>query len=242
MFEMGMMVSNSHINENKQMKVTKIIDAIQDIEGIHIEKLGAFTNYINEENLGIFLTYRQIDIIKKPEFNSKINIKTYPYNTNSIGGWRQIYLTSDQDEMLVKSVAFGAFVDLKSGLPKRIPRAVAKSINDYEADPNMQVLPRKIMIDNFEFKEVKQVLVEKSNIDRYRHLNNAYYVEFAANTLKDINKYNRIRAEYLKPFVENDIIHLAISNEINDEVIVTLSNNKGEVYAIVAFSYVKAMK
>src|SRR5690554_941209 len=126
MFEMKMMVSNSHINKNKDMKVTAIINAIQDIEGIHIENLGDFTKYINENNMGIFLTYRQIDIIKRPVFNSEIKIITYPYNTNSVSGYRQIYIEDSNNNLLIKSIAFGAFVDLATNKTKRLPKDVIK--------------------------------------------------------------------------------------------------------------------
>lgn len=234
-----MLVSNSHIDNQMQMKLTAIINAIQDIEGIHIENLGEFSNYVNEHSLGIFLTYRQIDILEKPKFNTLVNIKTYPYNTNSIGGWRQIYLTDELERITVKSVAFGAFVNLSTGFPERIPKAAIKSINNFKEDVTMEVLPRKINIDNYTFENVKEVIVEDSYIDRYNHLNNAYYVEFALNTLTDVNKYNRIRVEYSKSFVKGDIIVLAQSSELNNEIIVTLSNKDNEIYAIVSFSKVK---
>lgn len=242
MYEMKMMVSNSHINKNKEMKVTAIINAIQDIEGIHIENLGDFTKYINDNNIGIFLTYRQIDIIKRPVFNSEIKIITYPYNTNSVSGYRQIYIEDSNNNLLIKSIAFGAFVDLATNKTKRLPKDVIKEINDGVRDEQMDERPRKIDYSMFEFKEVETLKIRKSNIDRYNHLNNAYYVEFAENVLKDTYKYNRIRAEYLNPLIVNDIMRIEVSNEINNSVIIRIKDLCDNVSAIIEFSFIMNLK
>lgn len=233
---MKMMVSNSHVNTKKEMKITAIINAIQDIEGIHIENLGIFSDYINKNNIGVFLTYRQIDIINKPKFNSEVSITTYPYNTNSISGYRQIYLKDNNFNNYVKSISFGAFVDLETSRAVRLPKDIVESINDYKEDPTMSIMPRKIKIKDLKFKFIKKVIVEKSKIDRYNHLNNAYYVEYAGNVLDDISFYNRIRAEYLRPFKLNDEIFLSVSNENTTSVIVKLTNQNDDIYAVVEFS------
>lgn len=236
MFESKMLVSNSHVNAKKEMKITAIINAIQDIEGIHIENLGMFSKYINEKNIGVFLTYRQIDIIEKPIFNSELIISTYPYNTSSVSGYRQIYIKDKELNQKVKSVSFGAFVDLITGRTVRLPKEVIKTINDFKEDPTMEVMPRKINIKYVNFIFAKTVLVEKSNIDRYQHLNNAYYVEYASNVIDNIYKYNRIRAEYLKPFVAGDIIHLSTSYINDNAVIVKLTDENEVIHAIIEFT------
>lgn len=238
MFEMKMMISNSHINEAMEMKIVAIINAIQDIEGLHIERLGEFSKYINENKIGVFLTYRQIDIFRKPIFNTEIKIQTYPYDTNSISGYRQIYFKDQNDQFLIKSVAFGAFVDLISGRTVRLPKNAINAINDYKKDSEMELLPRKIDVTNQDFKFIKEITVEKSKIDRYKHLNNAFYVEYAINLLKDINKYNRIRAEYLKPLVADELVKLSMTKEENNKVLVKLSNTLDETNAIIEFSKV----
>jgi len=237
-FEMKMMISNSHINEAMEMKIVAIINAIQDIEGLHIERLGEFSKYINENKIGVFLTYRQIDIFRKPIFNTEIKIQTYPYDTNSISGYRQIYFKDQNDQFLIKSVAFGAFVDLISGRTVRLPKNAINAINDYKKDSEMELLPRKIDVTNQDFKFIKEITVEKSKIDRYKHLNNAFYVEYAINLLKDINKYNRIRAEYLKPLVADELVKLSMTKEENNKVLVKLSNTLDETNAIIEFSKV----
>ncbi|HHW79983.1 MAG TPA: hypothetical protein GX742_04160 [Acholeplasmataceae bacterium] len=235
---MKMMISNSHINEAMEMKIVAIINAIQDIEGLHIERLGEFSKYINENKIGVFLTYRQIDIFRKPIFNTEIKIQTYPYDTNSISGYRQIYFKDQNDQFLIKSVAFGAFVDLISGRTVRLPKNAINAINDYKKDSEMELLPRKIDVTNQDFKFIKEITVEKSKIDRYKHLNNAFYVEYAINLLKDINKYNRIRAEYLKPLVADELVKLSMTKEENNKVLVKLSNTLDETNAIIEFSKV----
>lgn len=239
MSDIEFLVSNSHCGVNSNMKLVAIVNALQDIEGVHIDNLDSFTSYFKDNNMGIYLMYRQIDIIEKPKFGEKVILTTYPFNTNPISGYRHIFIKDETGRDLIKSISFGAYVNLETAIPSRLPREIVKAVKDGKPDPSMEHLPRKIKYDNAKSKEIKRVLVEKSNIDRYGHLNNAFYVEFAVNAIENTDKYDRIRAEYIKPFMLNDIVVIKVAEKDEEKIILELCSEEDEVNSIIEFSTIK---
>lgn len=234
-YEMNLDVSNSHVNDKGEMKELAIVNSLQDIEGLHIDNLSEFTAYLNKHNLGVFLLYRQIDILKKPKFGQKLKISTYPYNTNSISGYRHIYIHDDNNDLLVTTNSFGAFVDLETYFPARIPRSITKTIKDGEESILMEILPRKIDYNEESLTLLDSFPVKRSNIDRYKHVNNAFYIEFALDSFKEEFNYNRIRAEYKKSFELGDIVKVYLNLDEKDHKIVILKDQNEETNAIIEF-------
>lgn len=239
-YEMNLDVSNSHVNDKGEMKELAIVNSLQDIEGLHIDNLNEFTDYLNENNLGVFLLYRQIDIIRKPLFGQKLKLSTYPYNTNSISGYRHIYIHDDNnDDLLVTTNSFGAFVDLKTYFPARIPRSIIKTIKDGEESQLMEILPRKIEFNEESLSLLDSFPIKRSNIDRYKHVNNAFYIEFALDSFKEEFNYNRIRAEYKKSFKLGDTVKVYLNLDEKGHKIVILKDQNEEINAIIEFLDVK---
>ncbi|HHT55608.1 MAG TPA: hypothetical protein GX012_03500 [Acholeplasma sp.] len=236
MNEIEVIISNSHVNNKMELTEIAMINLLQDIEGIHISHLKEFSKYLNENNCGVFLTYRQIDILKKPKFGDKLKLTTYPFNTKSASGYRHIYIKDVNNSPLVVTTAFGAFVNLETNRPVRVPKEIIKTIVDFDADPNIEVLPRKIEynIDNEQFLE--KIIIKKSHIDRYNHVNNSHYVAFALDSYQREIKFNRIRSEYLKSFVLNDECYIYLVEENSEKTTFKLQNNQKEVCAIIEFS------
>lgn len=235
-YEMDLFISNSHVDKNKEMKEFSIVNALQDIEGLHIENLLEFSKYLNENNLGVFLLYRQIDIIGKPKFGTKIKLETYPYNTTSISGYRHISINDENGQLLVMTNSFGAFVDLETYLPARIPKSVIKTILDREQSDLMDCLPRKIDHLEKDGLLINSFMVKRSNIDRYNHVNNAFYIEFALDSFKEEFNYNRIRAEYKKSYQINDEVKVFLNIDKKRHKTVILKDQNNNVNAIIEFT------
>lgn len=227
-------ISNSHVNKNLEIKADRIIDLLQDVEGLHINSLTKFTNYLNENNLGVFLLYRQVDIIERAKFNEEVTLKTYPYNTTKASGYRHIYMFDEKGNPLVKTNSFGAFVDLDTLRPVRLPEEIVKSIDDKTQDPTIENLPRRIKYNDTNLKLIETIPVKRSLIDRYNHLNNAHYVSFALNNM-EYNSFTRIRAEYKKSFQLNDLIYVYEALDSEHKTFV-YKNKDGEIYTVIEFS------
>lgn len=239
MFKMELMISNSHVNNQNKMKDLAIINALQDIEGIHINSLKDFTNHLNDNNLGVFLLYRQIDIIKRPQFGEKVILATHPYETGLVSGYRHIYINDQLGNPYVKSNAFGAYVNLDTYKPTRLPKEIIKTLNDGVRDISFENLPRKIYYELENIEKVSKIKVKKIHIDRYNHVNNAYYVEFVLEFIDDSNKFNRIRTEYINSFKINDEVIIYKTVQKNSNYIFLLKDQNDRLNAIIEFSQIK---
>lgn len=237
MFENNIIVSNSHVDKNMEMKEVAIINALQDIEGLHINNLTEFNNYLEENNLGVFLLYRQIDLIKKPTFSNKIKLLTHPYQTTIVSGYRHIYIYNEDNELLVTTNSFGAFINLDSYIPARLAKDIAKSIGDGNQSDLMECLPRKIdYINDNDGILLSEFNIHKSHIDRYNHVNNAYYIEFALDAFKEDISFNRIRAEYKQSFKLGNSVKVYLNKDELELKTILLKNENNDLCAIIEFS------
>lgn len=230
-------ISNSHVNNKSKLNDFSIINFIQDIEGIHINSLKLFNKYLEDNNLGVFLTYREINIIKRPNIFSKLNITTHPFETRQASGYRHIYIKDENNNNLITSTAFGVFVDLDNYSLKRLPKEVIKTIEDGKRDKDININPRKISYN----KDLKETLlyntkVKRSYIDRYNHMNNSYYAKIVYDLLDENFKYNNIRAEYIRSFKENDVINVYLKEKTLNKQIYLLKNEDNIVYSVVEFA------
>lgn len=236
MNEIEVIISNSHVNNKMELTEIAMINLLQDIEGIHISYLKEFSKYLNDNNCGVFLTYRQIDILKKPKFGDKLKLTTYPFNTKSVSGYRHIYIKDENNNPLVVTTAFGAFVNLETNRPLRVPKEIIKTINDKTADPMIKILPRKIKFNQEKNQFLDKITIKKSHIDRYNHVNNSHYVAFALDTYNNNLDFNRIRSEYLNSFKLNDECYVYLVEENKDKTTFKLENKDKVIYAIIEFS------
>src|SRR5690554_1445604 len=236
MNEIEVIISNSHVNNKMELTELAMINLLQDIEGIHISYLKEFSKYLNDNNCGVFLTYRQIDILKKPLFGDKLKLTTYPFNTKSASGYRHIYINDQNNNPLVVTTAFGAFVNLETNRPVRVPKEIIETINDKEIDSNIEVLSRKIEYNKEKYQLLDKVVIKKSHIDRYNHVNNSHYVAFVIDSYEKDLIFNRIRSEYLNSFKLNDECYIYLVEENNDKTTFLLENTDKVVYAIIEFS------
>lgn len=232
----NVIVSNSHVNNKLELHELGLINFLQDIEGIHIASLKQFNKHLNDNNFGVFLTYRQIDILKKIKFGDKLYLTTYPFNTTPISGYRHIYIKDILGNDLVKTTGFGVFVNVENNQIVRIPKEIIKTINDQEFDPTIEILPRKIEVDSTIEKLLGSIKIRKSHIDRYNHVNNAHYLSFAIDLYEKDFKYDRIRIEYLNSFKLNQECYVYLSEENNNKITFRLKDNESKVYSIIEFS------
>lgn len=235
-YQTKLKLSNSHVDQDAKMKELAIVNALQDIEGLHIKDLKEFTKYLEDNNLGVFLLYRQIDILKKPNFGETITLTTFPYQTNSISGYRHIYLYDENNDLAVTTNSFGAFINLDTYVPARIPRSIVKTIVDGQQSELMECLARKIDVNEEDIELLEEFKIKRSHIDRYRHVNNAFYIQFALDAFDTELEYNRIRAEYVNSFQLGDTVKIYLNKDLNDLKTVILKDQDENISAIIEFS------
>lgn len=232
MYTIKKKILHSEVDNNHKLKILPLINIIQDIEGEHIDSLKDFSNYMFNNNIGIFLSYRQINIIDLPKLNNEIKLVTYPYETNSYFGLRNTIIYKNE-KPIITSYAIGAFTNLIKIKLDRIPQEITNTI-PHSSKYDMDYYPRKINYDKNNLNFVSTKIVSKTHIDSYNHLNNAFYISFTYDLLPDDYKFNIIRAEYKRPNKIHNELKI-FNQKTNNSIIYIIKTKDDEESCIIEY-------
>lgn len=233
MYEMKTVVGTSQIDKDGFLKPSSIFDIMQDCSFFQLDSEKELTKYFNENNISMFLISRQVDIYKLPKYSEKIIARTYVYECNEAYGYRNTVIYDENNKELVVCYAIGGFVNLTTSNLVRIPKQVIESVK-FDNKIEMNYLPRKVKIDNKNFKKVDRFKVKKYFIDDNNHVNNARYIDMVIDYVEDY--FKRIRIEYRIPAKLGETI-IVYKENIEDKTIIKLCGENNIIYAIMEFSY-----
>lgn len=200
MYKETRIIQGSEIGYNNLVRITDLIDMIQDVEGAHIETLSALSKESKEQNFAILLNFRFVHIKHWPKYKDMLELTTYPYETKQFLGYRNTIIHDLMGNLLVESYCLGSFVHLENKAPHRLSNEVLRTLGNKKKH-DMTYMGRKISL-NRKLAFVKEFIqiVQPSHLDYYQHLNNAIYVEFAYNMLPVDFKFTTLICEYKKDF------------------------------------------
>lgn len=229
------LIRHSQIDDQREIKTGPLIDLIQDVEASNIESLTVFNEYNINNEVAIFITYRQIDFIERPLLKDLIKVNTYPYKTNPFYGFRETVLIKNNNPIILVNT-LGAFVNFKTGRPTKLPKDIIDSIKHMK--PLVPInINRKIDISNTSFDLETEIVITKAFIDYYSHVNNSFYILFSESILPSDFYYNQIRTEYRKGLKLGDIAVLRRFKTKNGYYIIVYNKNDLEdIYTIVEFN------
>ncbi|OPY84766.1 MAG: Acyl-ACP thioesterase [Smithella sp. PtaU1.Bin162] len=235
MFQIERVVGNSHLNADGRLALGSSIDFMQDCSIFHIHSLEALTRYFDASNIGIYLVFRQIDIVRIPVFGEQLKIKTWIYAVNNICGYRNTIISDEQNSPCINTYAIGVSVNLETERPVRLPEDIIKTIPLYEPF-QMKYLPRKIVMPQEPRAIEKDIPIRKYHLDANRHVNNSKYVTIAEEYLPDGFEPARVRIEYKIPAKYRDIIKPYLYSTNENTFLVNLCNENRKSFVIVEFS------
>lgn len=234
MYKMTYQVLSSQVDSNSELKPLALVNILQDCEGLHIDGLKLFSGTLKKEGIGIFLSYRQMNIHKMPKLYDTLYIETFPYETKGYFGYRNTIIYNEKRELLISTYCLGTFTSLKTLRPTRVVKEALDTL-DEEPRFDMNYLPRKIEIGNLEeIKKGHDIYVTKLHIDVYQHMNNSFYVGFAEGMMPNDFKVKMIRVEYRTPVILGEIITPYLYKN-SEGYIVLIKNQINQVCAIVEF-------
>ena len=79
----------------------------------------------------MFLVSRQLDIVRRPEQNEKLTVKTWTYELKRMYGYRNTVIYDENGDICVKSIASGAFMDKTSQRPIKVPQELVDRVKLY---------------------------------------------------------------------------------------------------------------
>ncbi len=234
MYKETRIVQASEIGYHQHIRITDLINIIQDVEGAHIESHRPLSDAARTDKFAILLNFRYVHIKKWPVYKDMIEMTTSTYETKPFYGYRNTMIDDLKGENIVETYCLGSFVNLEKLSPHRLRKEVLETIPD-EPKREMKDFGRRVDL-NRNLKEVSEatVIVQPLHLDYYMHLNNAFYVEFAANQLPLDYAFNTVLCEYRFPFDVFDSIKL-VTYQTDNSYMIKFLNQSDTIHAIIEF-------
>lgn len=234
MFETDRKIYCSQIGESGVVRNSGLVDILQDTSDQHLMNHPVLAFFFRETGSVMFLTHRQVDIIRRPKYGEHIHTKTWTYELNRMYGSRNTIVLGEKGDVCIRSIAGGAFMDISTGRPIRVSADLIAQVRSYDK-LDMEYLPRKIDIPDSDPSIISQVPIRRCDIDMNEHVNNARYFDITDEFFNECHKAKRLRAEYKFPIKRGDIVY-AYRYETEDGCIVTLKDENGRAYCTVSYS------
>lgn len=231
MYSIHRQVSQSDMDSAGNLSLLSAINYMQDCSFFHITTQDALTSEFKKRNMGMFLISRQFKRLRNIKFGEKLKIVTWVYDINAFFGFRNTLIYDESGKVCAVSCAGGSFVDLETGLPKRVGQEVS-NIFCIKERYAMQYLPRKICLPKGSPVRLEPFKVLRSHLDHYKHVNNARYISMAIDLLPSEFQANNFRVEYRKPAKLGDIIY-PIYYAFEETYIVVLENEHQKIFALI---------
>lgn len=231
MFEHQIQLGISHTGQNGQLKLGTMTDLLQDAGFFQLDTEEHLTKFFEEQHFGMFLVSRQVVLDRLPTYGENVTVRSWIHDFNRLFGYRSTVILDEQGAYCVRSVEVAPFVNVQTGRPARIPLELLTETQK-EAKLEIEELPRKIERPQLAAVREESIPVLAHQIDRYGHMNNARYIELAADYLPNVPK--GFRVEYKQPATIGQRLVPMIYQE-ERRITVFLENESNDVCASVEF-------
>ena len=130
-----MVVATSDLGRNGCLKLRSLIDYLQDCSIFQLDTEPELDAYFKRVNGGMFLSQRDIHIIRMPKYGERVKVKTWVYEVNPSYGYRNNNVYDEEGNVCVESSALGVFVKYDTGALLRVPQDVMATMPVDEKHP-----------------------------------------------------------------------------------------------------------
>jgi len=235
MYRIESKVVGSRTDTNGELKLTGALDYLQDCSLQWMESEQSFSKYLSKNNAGMFLVFRQVDVIRMPRYREEITTQTSIFDCKNAFGLRNTNIYDTKKRPCILSWSIGAFVNLKTGKMIRLTPEEIKKVK-YDEKAEMEYLNRKIDVpENNHWENMEKVVVKRSDIDLYHHMNNTKYIDIAHEYIPYNSSVKRLRVAFKKPALLGDEIFPRVIN-LSNKYYVELRDRENRQNAIIEFT------
>lgn len=188
------LVGYSDVDKNNQMKLSRIVDLLQNIATWHSKTIGYGTAEMKELKLGWLVLAWRIKILKYPEADEYIEIRTWSKKPKGLHAYRDFEIINKNGEKLVLVESSWVLYDLVNRKPIKMIPEMSNGYGVIERDAIEEGIS-KIKPEKIEGEKL-EILVSKRDIDTNNHVNNARYLDFFEEILPENEEINEIEVQY----------------------------------------------
>ena len=231
-FEHDFEISFRDVDKYNEISVSKIIECLEDVGGLHSDKAGYGFNNIDETKLTWVLLYWKIRIFKRISAGQIIRVKTWARNSTKIHTFRDFEMFDCNNNLI--GIASSKWVLLDANtmcLTKITPEIIGKyepeNICVFKDEPEIgKLLEPSCFSSSFTYR------VLRKDIDINDHMHNTTYLDLAYETLPEeiykSKKFNDIEIMYKKEIKYGEIVKCLCSC-IDDEYFVSIRSEDDKV-------------
>lgn len=234
MFHFDGEVRYSEVDSKKQMKLSNLLDYLQDCCTMESEELGVGVDYLKEHAQAWVLSSWEIKVIRYPQLGEKISVATWPYSFKGFYGYRNFTIQDKKGNTIVVANSVWVYMDLTKMRPMRVTDEMAAAYqNSFAPELEGEWASRKI--EKGEPGELQEMFeVKRFQIDTNHHMNNSKYVLASQEYLPEDFSTHALRVEYKKAAMLQDKIKPYVTVEA-DKALVILADESDKPYAVLEF-------
>ena len=214
-----------------------VLKLLEDIGGIHSNKVGYGLNQIEQTRLSWILLNWKVKIFKRPKYNDTIYIKTWARGSTKISTYRDYEIYDKDNNLLIIATSKWAIINIDT---KSLEKLSDELIKAYEEENklvfNEEKIPKLIEPKSYQSKTYQKIL--RSQIDVNEHVHNLYYLDFANESLPEdvykMSECNNIEIMYKKQIKYGQDIVCLYSKEEDKNIITIKSADESILHAIVS--------
>ena len=196
---------NSYFDLNDNLSTKSILNIFQDVASLHAEDLGVGYLAMLEKNLYWVLIRIKLDILKMPEINQTVIVETWPHEKGKVDFDRDLKILSQSGETLVVATSKWCVIDAEK-------RTLQRTDNiDYNGKCCSDVIykqgAQKIFLPKNEFVFKFDYIVQYSDIDHNKHMNNTNYANLVFNAVEN-KHFTHFEINFNNECVLNDKIQV----------------------------------
>ncbi len=183
---------------NLNMKNSAILDAFQNVAGLHGKIADEKSNNIG--SVWLLISYK-VNVIKRPKFGDNLKAYTWSTDIKGIESVREFEIRNEMNELVITGIS--NWVHLKDNKLEKIPEQL---IEAYELEPqktNYNEMRLKKLLDPEDYLYSKDYIIDWNWIDLNNHMNNTYYLDLADMLLPD--ELKNIKVESFEVLYKREI-------------------------------------
>ena len=254
MYSFTSRVRYSEIGEGGLLKVTSLIDYLQDCSTFQSESMGLGVEHARRTGLAWLLSAWEIEVLALPRLGDDIRVSTWATDAKGLRAGRNFTICPADDERgerpLVRAASSWFMFDANAGRPVRPPQEeiepyLASAERDGDVPLDLPPVPRVLRAEG-EGTAAAPVAVTAAHLDTNHHVNNAQYVSLALGALSELegtDEWTRSGRDNGGPLRWLDV-HYSAAAKLGDTIyphvhaieggrVVTLDNEAGKPFAIV---------
>ena len=202
-------VSSYECDQNLTLKVHCLFQWFSEIAWEHEKQLNLGFEDLNNTDYFWVLLGMNVKITKLPVWQQKVKLQTWPSGIERLYFSREFMLFDENDTLLAGATSSWLIYNRKTNRPI-IP--IGKEF-EYKTNSNRAVETIFAKLNPLNSCDTKyKVVANYTDIDMHKHVNNAVYIKWIENLMKDILLHNRIseiKIQYIKEIKIDEEIEIS---------------------------------